>query len=124
MKTSPAKSASSGKTNASRRSRTSAPENSAIAATGVKFHGCGAMRNAATGRIMARARMVRKNRLFFPERSRLILLFPPFRAINHKTQNHRGLQLLPGGQEWESERSGRRTRRYGIRRFRRRDRQI
>src|SRR5438552_14802921 len=38
-KRSPAKSASSGKTNARRRSRTIAPENKAIAPTGARFHG-------------------------------------------------------------------------------------
>src|SRR5260370_398889 len=49
----------------------------------------------------------------------VFILFPPFRAINRKTQSHRGSQLLPFEREWESGRWGHRRRKCGIRRFRR-----
>src|SRR6267154_3630948 len=68
---------SRGKRKATRRSRAIAPENSAIAPTGVKFHGCGARRRAAARTIMAKIRMVRSSRDSFSDFSMgiLILLF-------------------------------------------------
>src|SRR5579883_890227 len=66
IKASPAKSASKGNRKARRRLRTTAPEKSAIAPTGVKFHGCGAMRTAAATAMMASASNVRNRNCFFP----------------------------------------------------------
>src|SRR5215469_1774285 len=65
MKTSPTNNASKGKRKARRRSRTTAPENNAIAPTGVKFHGCGAIRSAAAARIIARTTKDRSAMLSF-----------------------------------------------------------
>ena len=47
---------------ARRRSRTTAPEKSAMAPSGVKFRGCGAMRSAAATTMMARANSRRYNK--------------------------------------------------------------
>src|SRR5260370_39935276 len=55
-KRSPAKRAMSGKRKATRRSRNIAPEKSAMAPMGVKFHGCGTMRNTAVRMIITAAR--------------------------------------------------------------------
>src|SRR5882757_2866806 len=68
---------SRGKRKATRRSRTIAPENSAIAPTGVKFHGCGARRSAAARMIMVKIRMARSSRDSLSDFSMgiLILLF-------------------------------------------------
>src|SRR5882757_229201 len=68
---------SRGKRKATRRSRTIAPENSAIAPTGVKFHGCGARRRAAARTIIVKIRIVRNSRDSLSDFSMgiLILLF-------------------------------------------------
>src|SRR6266852_2182500 len=65
MKASVANITSNGKRNAMRRCRTIAPENRAIAPTGVKFHGWGARRRAAARMIMPKIKMVRSMAALF-----------------------------------------------------------
>src|SRR5713226_6308332 len=61
MNASPANNARSGNASAIQRLRNTAPENRAIAPTGARFQGCGAMRSAAARQIIARADAVFKS---------------------------------------------------------------
>src|SRR5262249_47145477 len=62
-KMSPANNATSGNKNATRRSLITAPPKSAIAPTGVKFHGCGMTRRIAASAIITSTKNVRNSKV-------------------------------------------------------------
>src|SRR5712692_11124204 len=118
MKRSPAKRASREIRNARRRSRTNAPENSAIAPTGVKFQGCGSMRTAAASRITTRMTIVRRTKPSFISFSDFIFALPPL-ATNRKTQRNHVRRRRRCEKRQAGEKSARQRQKYEIHSFRR-----
>src|SRR5260370_42600206 len=113
----------SGKRKATRRSRNIAPEKSAMAPMGVKFHGCGTMRNTAERMIITAARMARSAKKGVDDFSwnmiRVKLPQELFPATDRGRRRNRAGRLRQGGGLRGEGRGSSRRQRRGIRRVRR-----